>query len=63
MKQLYDLFDQLDGARVFLESIYSQTIIQKTTFMTHLDYSEFLIMSFIVTMPCSLMDLMYLGPR
>jgi len=35
MKLLYDLFDYLYEARVFLESIYSQTIIQKMVFMTH----------------------------
>jgi len=38
MKPLYDLFDQLYEAQVFLESIYSQIIIQKTTFMAHLGY-------------------------
>jgi len=37
-KLLYDLFDQIYEARVFSESIYSQTIIHKTTFMTHLGY-------------------------
>ena len=39
----HDFFYQVHETREFLELIYSQVIIQKTTFVTRFDYIEFLI--------------------